>query len=156
MEFLCSNHRRQFEDLPLKERKDLWLFWMETAHACIEQNQWQKVVSIAGSAFDLACLRSSRDESCMSIELTLSAILLLRVLSDIGDLAGRRRIFFRALECLHSRGCRVSSDGQSCLTECVAAIKDSSRQAAFFADYMNWPKSPFGQENPEPMLRTLH
>lgn len=25
MEFLCPNHRQQFADLPLEERKDLWL-----------------------------------------------------------------------------------------------------------------------------------
>lgn len=156
MEFLCPNHRRQFEDLPLQERKDLWHFWMESAYACMEQCQWQKVVSIAGSAFDLACLRSSRDESCMSIELTLSAILLSRVLSDLGDQAGRKRIVFRALECLRNRGCQASSDGRSGIAECITVIKDDSRQAKFFTEHLNWPPLPSEAPDPGHLHRTLH
>lgn len=156
MNFLCPNHRRYFADLPVNERKALWLFWMESAHACSEQDQWQDVISLAGSAFDLACLNRVRDESCMRIELTLSAILVSRALSDRGDHAGMKRIVFRALECLQNKGYQVSSDGRCELAECVAVLRNSARQAEFFADNLNWPRPPFGLGNRVTTLRTLH
>ena len=40
MELLCSNDRQPFAELPLEERKDLWLFGMENTKVFIERGQW--------------------------------------------------------------------------------------------------------------------
>lgn len=145
MEFLCPTHRRQVADLPLKERKDLWLFWMENAHACSELAQWRDVISLSGSAFDLACLQGTSDDgTCMHIELTLSAILVCRVLSDRGDSAAKERILFRALGFLQENlSARVPRECCG-LEECLIVLVDPSRQVRFFKDYLNWPTLPFG------------
>ena len=156
MEFLCPNHRQQFADLPLEERKDLWLFWMENAQACSEQGQWQDVISLSGSAFDLACLRGPRDEACMHIELTLSAILVSRALSDRGDRVGMDQVILRALERLQQPDSPASTDGCCDFQECVSVLIDPARQADFFSDYLNWPSIPFAPRNRATMVRTLH
>lgn len=155
MEFLCPNHRQQFADLPLDERRDLWLFWMEYAYAYSQQGQWPAVISLSGSAFDLACLHGNREESCMHIELTLAAILVSRVLSDRGDLAGTERVTERALASLKEAYGSEMLDGCCGLSECVDVLMDSSRQASFFADYLNWPSLPFGRVF-IPISRTMH
>ncbi len=145
MEFLCPNHRRHFAELPLEERKDLWLFWMENACTLSERGQWREVISLSGSAFDLACLHGSRGETCMHIELTLSAILVSRVLSGYGDHVGSERVIFRALQRLQA-GEPASGSANCCgLSECITVLLDSSCQAAFFEDYLNWPSLPFDQ-----------
>ena len=156
MEFLCPNHRQQFSDLPLEERKDLWLFWMENAHDCSEQGQWRDVISLAGSAFDLACLHGPRDESCMHIELTLSAILVSRALSDRGERAGMDAVILRALESLQHPDHAAPIDGCCDIQDCVSVLIDPSRHADFFADYLNWPSLPFVPPKRATMVRTLH
>lgn len=156
MEFLCPNHRQQFAELPLEERKDLWLFWMENAQACSEQGQWRDVISLSGSAFDLACLQGPREESCMHIELTLSAILVSRALSDRGDRAGMDAVILRALDCLQQPDYQASAEGCCDVHECVAVLIDPSRHAEFFADYLNWPYLPFVPRKRVTMVRTLH
>ncbi|MEX0603218.1 MAG: hypothetical protein WD623_00015 [Marinobacter sp.] len=141
MDFLCPNHRKQFADLPLRERKDLWLFWMENACACGERGR--EAISLAGSAFDLACLDGTRDDSCMHIELTLSAILVSQELRGCGDRAGSEHVVFHALECLADE--RYTAANDFCeLNECVSVLLDRSRQADFFTDYLNWPSLSFG------------
>lgn len=146
MEFLCPAHRRHFANLPLEERKDLWLFWMKNAHTCSEQAQWRDAISLSGSAFDLASLQESGDDgTCMHIELTLSAILVSRMLADCGDSAAAKRVIFRAMECLQenlSVGVPPECGG---LHECMAVLVDPSRQVSFFGDYLNWPSLTFGQ-----------
>lgn len=143
MDFLCPNHRRHFAELPLEARKDLWLFWMENACALSERGQWQDVISSSGSAFDLACLHGSRDETCMHIELTLSAILVSRVLTGHGDHAGSERVLLRALQRLQACGHACGSEDGSGLKECITGLLDSSRRKAFFEVYLNWPALPF-------------
>ncbi|MCL7942763.1 hypothetical protein [Marinobacter sp. ATCH36] len=154
MDFLCPNHRRQFAELPLQERKDLWLFWMENAHACSEREQWRDAVSLAGSAFDLASLDSKNDETSMHLEMTLAAILVSKVLRYCGDRAGSERVVFRAVECLADERYAASHDGCE-LKECVSVLLDRSRQAEFFADYLNWPSLPVGLAN-RACSRVLH
>ncbi len=156
MNFLCPNHRLQFAQLSLEERKDLWLFWMENAHACSKQGQWREVVSLSGSAFDLACLHQPRDGSSMYIELTLSAILVSRALSDRGNRAGMDAVMLRALECLEHHERQASSEDCYDIHECVTALINPSRQAEFFADYLNWPSLPFEPRKRVAMVRTLH
>jgi len=144
MEFLCPTHRRHFADLPLDERKELWLFWMENAHACSEHAQWRDVISLSGSAFDLACLHGSRDETCMHVELTLSAILVSRVLLDHGESTAAERVIFRALAHLRENLSAGTSAGCCGLDECITVLVDRSHQVSFFKDYLNWPTLPFG------------
>lgn len=156
MKFLCPNHRLQFAQLSLEERKDLWLFWMENAHACSEQGQWQDVISLSGSAFDLACLHEPRDDAGMHIELTLSAILVCRALSDRGNRAGMDAVVLRALECLEHHEKQASSEGCYDIHECVAVLINPSLQAEFFTDYLNWPSLPFAPRKRVTVVRTLH
>jgi hypothetical protein len=156
MEFLCPNHRQHFADLPLQERKELWLFWMENAYACTEQQKWKDVISLSGSAFDLACLHGTTDGSCMHIELTLAAILVSRVLAERGDRKGPDRVIFRALERLHAVDRPASCDGCCSPEECTRALLDRSSQADFFMDYLNWPALPFGPRTPAVLSRTIH
>lgn len=156
MKFLCPNHRQQFADLPLEERKDLWLFWMENAKACSEQGQLQDVISLAGSAFDLACLSCGADETCMHVELTLSAILVSRALLDRGDRNAMDAVLLRALECLQHPDSQAANDGCCDFQECVSVLIDPARQADFFSDYLNWPTLPFTPPNRATMVRTLH
>lgn len=145
MDFLCPTHRRHFADLPLEERKDLWLFWMENAHTCSEQAQWRDVISLSGSAFDLACLHESGDGgTCMHIELTLSAILVSRMLADRGDSAAAERVIFWALACLQENPSAGMPPECCGLHECISVLVDPSHQVSFFEDYLNWPTLPFG------------
>lgn len=156
MNFLCPDHRQQFAQLPLEERKDLWLFWMENAHACGERGQWRDVISLSGSAFDLACLHEPGDDAGMHIELTLSAILVSRALSDRGNRAGMDAVVLRALECLEHPGYQAATENYWDIQECVAVLIDPSRHADFFADYLNWPSLPFVAWNRVSLMRTLH
>lgn len=156
MEFLCPNHRRQFAELDPKERKDLWLFWMENAYACSEQCQWRDALSLAGSAFDLACLRGTSDGTAMHIELTLSAIVVSRVLSEWGDTAAVERVICRALEHLQPGEGQASAEVCCGLGKCAAVLMDASRHADFFADYLNWPSFPFNHGKRVSLYRTLH
>lgn len=156
MKFLCPNHRQQFADLPLEERKDLWLFWMENAQACSEQGQWQDVISLAGSAFDLACLSCGADETCMHVELTLSAILVSRALLDRGDRAGMDAVTLRALEHLQHPDSPTAVDACCDFEECISVLIDPARQADFFSDYLNWSSLPFAPRNRATIVRTLH
>ncbi len=156
MNFLCSNHRRQFADLPLEERKDLWLSWMKEACACSEENQWQGVLSFSGNAFDLACLRGSPGEPCLHIELTLSAILVSRVLYDLDNRKASEGVVFRALEHLLDHQRHACLEADTGVEECVSVLMDTSRQAGFFAAYLNWSASAFARRDQAPIHRTLH
>ncbi|WP_273426300.1 hypothetical protein [Marinobacter sp.] len=156
MNFLCPNHHQQFAGLPLEERKDLWLSWMKQACACSEEGQWQGVLSFSGSAFDLACLHGAHEESRLDIELTLSAILVSRVLFDLADWAGSERVIFRALEHLLDDEHGASFAGREGVEECVAVLMDTSRQSAFFADYLNWSTLAFARRDRVPVHTTLH
>lgn len=157
MNFLCPNHRRQFADLPLEERKDLWLSWMKQACACSEEEQWQRVLSFSGNAFDLACVEGPQGQPGMPIELTLSAILVSRVLYDFSDRAGSERVIHRAIEHLLDTERHASLDGCcEAVEECIAVLMDTSRQAGFFADYLNWSTMAFARRQPAPLQKTLH
>lgn len=156
MEFLCPNHRQQFADLSLEERKDLWVFWMENAYDFSQRGQWRDVISLAGSAFDLACLNGPGDESCMHIELTLSAILVSRALSDQGERAGMDAVILRALEALGRPTHSDPAEGCCDIHECVSVLIDPSRHADFFTDYLNWPFLPGLPPKRATMVRTLH
>lgn len=156
MNFLCPNHRQQFADLPLGKRKDLWLSWMKQACACSEESHWQGVLSFSGSAFDLACLHGAREQSGMHIELTLSAILVSRVLFDFADRTGSERVIFRALEHLLDGECDASFAGRQEVKKCVAVLMDTSRQAGFFADYLNWSTLAFARRDRSSLCKTLH
>lgn len=92
----------------------------------------------------------------MHIELTLSAILVSRVLYDLADRAGSESIIFRAIEHLLDDERNASFDGCSGVTECVEVLMDTSRQAGFFADYLNWSTLAFARRDRAPMYRTLH
>lgn len=147
MEFLCPNHRRVFADLPLVEQKALWLFWMETARTRYQQGSRREVISLSGCAFDLACLSNSSHDECMHIELTLSAILVFRALSDHGDHYGAEKVLAMALEQLQpERLCGAGSDGCCGAGECIEVLLDTSLHRDFFADYLNWPTIPFTQQ----------
>lgn len=156
MNFLCPGHRRQFADLPLEERKGLWLSWMKQACACSEEGQWQGVLSFSGSAFDLACLRGIDGQSGMRVELTLSAILVSRVLYDLADRAGSEKVIFGALERLVDDETPGTLDGHLSTEECIAVLMDTSRQAGFFADHLNWSTSGFARRNERTSAVTLH
>lgn len=156
MNFLCPNHRQKFRELPQEKRKNLWLAWMEQACACSEKGQWQDVLSLSGSAFDLACVRGSRGESCLHIELTLSAILVSRVLFDLYDRAGSEGVIFRAIEQLLDDKSRAPIGGCCDVEECVSVLVDSSLQAGFFSDNLNWSTSAFARRERAPVRRTLH
>lgn len=157
MNFLCPSHRQRFADLPPGERKDLWLSWMKQACACSEESHWQGVLSFAGCAFDLACLQGSNDkESGMGIELTLSAILVSRVLFDFTDRAGSEAVILRALENLLVNQHAVSSADHQETEECISVLMDRSRQPDFFADYLNWSTLAFARRDQSSMCRTLH
>jgi len=157
MNFLCPNHRQRFADLPPGERKGLWLSWMKQACACSEENHWQGVLSFSGSAFDLACLRGShKEESSMGIELTLSAILVSRVLFDFADRAGSEAVILRALEHLLANEHDASRADCQEIEECIAVLMDTSRQADFFADYLNWSTLAFARRDRSSVCKTLH
>jgi hypothetical protein len=157
MDFLCANHRQQFADLSLEERKDLWLLWMERARTCIETNRWRDVVSLSGSAMDLASLEGPADESCMHLELTLATILVAQALSICGDLRGKERVLFRALDSLHADDQLAPSPECCGMEECVAVLLDRSRHAEFFSDHLNWCPSTFPFQRPvEGAERVLH
>lgn len=156
MNFLCPNHRQRFADLPLGERKDLWLAWMKQACSCSEQSHWQGVLSCSGSAFDLACLPGADKGSCMPVELTLSAILVSRVLFDLDDRTGSESVIFRALEHLLDAKPDVSLAAGHELEECVEVLMDKSRQAGFFADYLNWSTLAFARRDRPSLDKTLH
>ncbi|WP_166252836.1 hypothetical protein [Marinobacter salicampi] len=141
MEFLCPTHRKQFSELPLEERKDLWQFWMENAYASCEQGQWRDVISLAGSAFDLACLPGENEKLCMHVELTLAAILVSRVLADMGDRTGTERVIFQALASLQAAESSCARE-QPVLEQCISALLDGSHQHGFFEHYLNWPSLP--------------
>lgn len=156
MNFLCPNHRLQFENLSLKDRKDLWLSWMKRACECSEKNQWQGVLSFSGSAFDLACIQGSQEGSLPHVELTLSAILVSRVLYDLANPVDSERIIFRALEHLLD-GKHHDAFNECCsVEECVSVLMNSSRQAEFFSDYLNWSTSTFARRDRASVNRTLH
>lgn len=156
MRFLCPNHRRQFAELPLEERKNLWLFWMENAHARSEQEQWRDVISLSGSAFDLACLHQPQGDAGMHIELTLSAILVSRALYNLGDRASTDAVILRALECLEHSDDQAATENHADIQECIATLIDPSRHADFFTDYLNWSFLPFVSRARGTMTRTLH
>ncbi|WP_138439683.1 hypothetical protein [Marinobacter alexandrii] len=147
MEFLCPTHRQQFANLSLEERKDLWLFWMENAHACIERGDWRDVISLSGSAMDLACLDGATDESCMHVELTLAAILVSQALSICGDITGKEQVLSRALKVLRTDDSLAISPECCGMDECVLVLSDRTRHAEFFSDHLNWsaPHFPFRQ-----------
>ena len=67
MEFLCPNHKRMFADLPLDNQQDLWLSWMEHSRSHSQQQDWDNVIALAGSAFDLACLARTRHPETMHV-----------------------------------------------------------------------------------------
>ncbi|MDX1634117.1 MAG: hypothetical protein R3280_05750 [Marinobacter sp.] len=156
MEFLCPNHRRQFSDLSSQERRDLWHFWMENAYTSSEQGQWKDVICLSGSAFDLACLDLVDGQTGMHTELTLSAILVSRVLGNQGESAGAQRVIERALESLLDTLNTAPSGDRAALESCVAVLLDASRQTDFFADYLNWPSLPFTERRRAAVYRTLH
>lgn len=156
MEFLCPHHRSQFARLTLDERKDLWSFWMDTAYGSCEQGQWQDVVSLVGSAFDLACLDGPDPTPGLFTELTLSAILVSRVLTDLGDHAATRRVTFRALQRLQSCYAFAPAEAHGELELCVTVLMDTTRQPSFFSDHMNWQTRPFTQPERAWRVRTLH
>lgn len=156
MNFLCPNYRQKFVDLPQEDRKNLWLSWMEQACACSEKGQWQDVLSLSGSAFDLACVRGPQGESCLHIELTLSAILVSRVLFDLSDHAASEDVIFRAIEHLLDDQSRAPFVGCCDIEECVSVLMDPSLQAGFFSDYLNWSTSAFARRERAAVRRTLH
>lgn len=157
MEFLCTNHRQQFADMSVEERKDLWLFWMENAHACIERGDWRDVISLSGSAMDLACLQGPSEETCMHVELTLAAILVSQSLSICGDATNKERVLIRALEFLRSD--HFSTIPPECygIEECVVVLLDQTRHAEFFSDHLNWSAPHFLLRQPlVRRVRVLH
>lgn len=145
MDFLCPAHRYQFARLPLEERQDLWLFWMENARSMMESGEWRDVVSLVGSAFDLASLRPEADQFGMHTELTLSAILLNRVLSDPGEQAGAERVLFRALDCLYADPDLMTLPTRIAVKECGEVLLNTAQQSEFFLKYLNWRALPIGQ-----------
>jgi hypothetical protein len=155
MDFLCPAHRRQFAELPLEERQDLWLFWMENARAMMENGEWRDVVSLVGSAFDLACLNPRGEQPGMHTELTLSAILLSRVLSDLGEQSGAERVFYRALDSLHAEPALMTLPTRVAVKECVDVLLNTARQSEFFLKHLDWRALPFGQ-NRACRVRVVH
>ncbi|MBS3804778.1 MAG: hypothetical protein KGY54_09550 [Oleiphilaceae bacterium] len=92
----------------------------------------------------------------MPIELTLSAILVSRVLFDLADRAGSERIIFRAMEHLLDAERSASFDGDCDVEECVEVLMDTSRQAGFFANYLTWSTMAFALKDHAPSYKTLH
>ena len=156
MEFLCPNHKRMFADLPLDNQQDLWLSWMEHSRSHSQQQDWDNVIALAGSAFDLACLARTRHPETMHVELTLSAIIAYRSL-QMRDRAGHaRQMVLRALDNLQAQTARHTGLNGYCITdECIEVLLDASRQPGFFADYLNWPSFPFSQYRVRP-ARVIH
>ncbi|MFO8141773.1 MAG: hypothetical protein R6T87_07795 [Marinobacter sp.] len=153
MKFLCPRHRRMFTSLSLTEQNDLWLFWMEYAFTFCETAETEKVIAATGSAFDLACLARADHPDCMHVELTLSAILVCRTLRDRGDHAAADYVLFSALESLQAADpCDGSASGGCSTGQCVEVLLDTSRQASFFADYLNWPETPLAPQERQPAM----
>lgn len=143
MKFLCPRHRQMFARLSINEQNDLWLFWMEYAFTFCETEQTEKMIAATGSAFDLACLARADHPECMHVELTLSAILVCRALRDRGDHNAADYVLFSALESLQSsEPCYGSPSGGCSTDQCIEVLLDTSRQASFFAEYLNWPATP--------------
>lgn len=145
MDFLCPAHRNQFSELPQEERQDLWLFWMESARSMIENGEWRDVVSLVGSAFDLACLRPQGEQPQMHTELTLSAILVSRLLSDLSERTAAEQVFYRALDHLHSNPTRMTLPQRVGVEKCVEVLLNTAHQSEFFLKHLNWHALPFGQ-----------
>ncbi|TGN39498.1 hypothetical protein [Marinobacter confluentis] len=145
MDFLCPAHRNQFSELPLKERHDLWLFWMESARSMIENGEWRDVVSLVGSAFDLACLHPQGEQPQMHTELTLSAILVFRVLSDLGERSAAEQVFYRALDSLPSDPTHLTLPQRVQVKDCVEVLLNTGRQSDFFLKHLDWRALPIGQ-----------
>lgn len=146
MNFLCPNHRQQFALLPQSERENLWLFWMDSAATTGAQSQAREAILLAGSAFDLACLSVQSHKEVMKTELTLSAILVSRLLMDYGDLLAAEEILSKAVDTLQQTRLTRGEEGRR-LLECIDVLLDRSKQAEYFANHLNWPKFPFVVEN---------
>jgi hypothetical protein len=139
MKFLCPRHRQMFARLSINEQNDLWLFWMEYAFTYCET--------------DLACLARADHPECMHVELTLSAILVCRALRDRGDHNAADYVLFSALESLQSaESCYGSPSGGCSADQCIEVLLDTSRQASFFTEYLNWPATPLAPRGRRPAM----
>ncbi|MGO1750663.1 MAG: hypothetical protein ACTHZR_10340 [Marinobacter sp.] len=143
MKFLCPHHRSMFANLSLIEQNDLWVYWMENALTLYESRDSEKVIIVAGNAFDLACLVRTRNSDCMHVELTLSAILLCSILRNCGEHSVADDMLLRALESLRAtERCHVRMSEYCSSNECIDILLDASLQPDFFAQYLNWPTCP--------------
>lgn len=153
MKFLCPRHRQMFASLTLSEQNDLWILWMEYAFTFCETKETEKVIAATGSAFDLACLARADQPDCMHVELTLSAILVCRILRDRGEHAPADYVLFSALESLQSANDWCGSQSSGCSTgQCIEVLLDTSRQAGFVAEYLNWPGIPLAPQERQPAI----
>ena len=146
MKFLCPRHRQIFSRLSLNEQNELWLFWMEYAFTFCENQDAEKMIAATGSAFDLACLARAEHPDCMHVELTLAAILVCRALRDRGEHNAADYVLFTAVENLQlAEPCVNSASGCCSTDDCIAVLLDTTRQADFFSEYLNWPVFPVAQ-----------
>lgn len=153
MKFLCSRHRRMVANLSLTEQNDLWMFWMEYAATFSETHETEKMIAATGNAFNLAYLARDSHPDCMHVELTLSAILMCRILRARDDHTNADYVLFSTLESLRSANLSSSSASDCCsIDQCIEMLLDTSQQARFFAEYLSWPETPWAPQEKQRVM----
>ena len=146
MRFLCLKHERAYYHLSDEHLVEQWVSWMHSAGVCYQHHDWQKAMSFAGSAYDLARIRLDK---CLEhradgmAQITLSAIYLANIFQHLGQLCEARNTLLLAGECLQCFECTRDADTAG---EMLACLQQSELRDQLIGRFLNLPYQPLTNE----------
>jgi len=146
MRFLCLQHERAYYHLADDNLVEQWVSWMHSAGVCYQHLDWNKALSFAGSAYDLARIRldkSLENRADAMAQITLSAIYLANIFQHQGLLCEARNTLLLAGECLQCFECTRDGDAAG---EMLACLQCSDLRDQLIGRFLNLPYRPFASE----------
>lgn len=143
MRFLCLKHQRAYYHLADDDLVEQWVGWMHSAGVCYQHEDWQKALSFAGSAYDLAKIRldkSIEHRSDALAQVTLSAIYLANIFQHLGQLCESRNTLMLAGECLQCFDCTRDADSAN---EMLACLRTEHLREQLIGRFLNLPYRVF-------------
>ena len=143
MRFLCLQHQRAYYHLSDDNLVEQWVSWMHSAGVCYQCDDWQKALSFAGSAYDLAQIRldkSAEHRADSMAQVTLSAIYLANIFQHMGHLCESRNTLMLAGECLR---CFDHTHDADCANEMLACLNQDHLRDQLISRFLNLPYRPF-------------
>lgn len=142
MRFLCLKHERACCQLTDENMLEQWVSWMYSAGVCYQHDDWNKAVSFAGCAYDLARLRLDRckeQRADAMAQITLSAIYLANIYQHQGLMCESRHALVLARECLQCFECTGDAD---CASELMNCLQHAELRDRLIGRFLNLPYRP--------------